>query len=140
MPVHAPDHTTLFRSSHVVVLVSVINSVEDASLTGTLGEPEDQLARVVGRCEEFLLMRMPGCCINLLIVTLEAVELTICLSDVEYLELAVFATGKEPVTVDWVPSHNLDHVVMGLDLIDSLTSTSRIPQLDKEIFTSSQNE
>ena len=83
---------------------------------------------------------MPCSCCDLVVMTLEAIELAVCLPDIEDLEFVVFTASQEPVSIDRVPADHLDRVVVRLNLVEALPSASWVPYLDEGVLTASQNE
>lgn len=76
---------------------------------------------------------------DMLIMALEAIELCVSFTDIEYFELVVSTSGQEPVSIDWVPADNIHLIVVGLDLIHSFALHPGIKHFDIVVFTTSQD-
>jgi hypothetical protein len=71
---------------------------------------------------------------------LETVKLFISLSNVKNLNLLVLTCSEKPITINWVPAHLVNLIVVSGYSMNSLSAGSWIPNLDEVVFAPSQNK
>lgn len=130
MPSHTPNHS-------VVCLFNLMEHSARAS------HPVDNLPVRrcrAGTCEKLFFERMPGQNSDLIVVSLEAVELFVALADIKHFYLLILTARQEPIPVDWVPSHLADRVVVGWNRGHTFAALPRVPDLAKVVFTPGEDE
>ena len=68
-------------------------------------------------------MRVPANNGDLRVLTFEAVNLIVGLSYIEDFDSLVLTPCDEPVTIDWVPPHLVDCIVVSRDVLKDFTCT-----------------
>ena len=77
---------------------------------------------------------------DLSVLSLEAVDLIVSLSDVEDFDSLVFAACDEPVAIDGIPSHLVDCVVVRGYVLENFAACTRVPNLDVVILTAGEDQ
>ena len=77
---------------------------------------------------------------NLFLMTLEAVELAVELSNVEDFDFVIATARQEPVSINGVPAHLVDRGIVSMNFVDSAASLSWVPNLHVLVLAASQDE
>lgn len=124
MPSHAPNHC----------IVRLVNLVEHAAAEGL---PENDLAVVRGRAcahKKFLFKGVPGKHRDLFVMALKTIKLFVGAANVENFDLLVPTARQKPISIDGVPAHLTDCVVVSWNRVHAAAALSRVPNLAEVIF------
>ena len=83
---------------------------------------------------------MPGQHSNLVIMTFEAIKFLLGFADVKYFNFLIPTTCQKPISIYRVPPHLANSVVMSCYSMNTLSTRSRVPDLDQVVFAASQNQ
>ena len=114
--------------------------MEHAIFTGPLCQPVYNLATVRCTCKQFFFVGVPGYDGNLLVMTLEAIQLRVSFAYIKHFYFLVARASQKPISIDWIPPHLIYYVVVSVNLVDSFASHSWIPQLNVLVFAARKNQ
>ena len=116
-----------------------LNFMEHAVFTRPLRQPVYNLATVRRTGKQFFFVGVPGDYRDLLIMTLEAIQLRVSFAYIEHFYFLVAGPRQKPISIDWVPPYLINYVVVRVNLINSFAPHAWIPQLHVLVFAPREN-